>query len=92
MFLIFFSLLSSKSKKDSKQLFLFTNSEEPHSKFSNVHKHAERRFGDLQDDGVSVYLFPIGEDFDASKVYQVCVKTLYIIFWFQQAKGIFSIT
>lgn len=59
-----------KSKKDNKKIFLFTNNDEPHSKFSNKQKQAEKRIGDLQDGNVSIFLFPIGEAFDTSKVYQ----------------------
>lgn len=56
---------------DKKQIFLFTNNDEPHSKFSAKQKQAERRIGDLQDGGVSIFLFPIGEEFNTTKVYQV---------------------
>jgi hypothetical protein len=61
----------SKSKMDKKQIFLFTNNDEPHSKFSAKQKQAERRIGDLQDGGVSIFLFPIGEEFNTTKVYKV---------------------
>lgn len=70
MFEIFFFQFS-KSKKDKKQIFLFTINDEPHSKFSAKQKQAERRIGDLQDEGVSIFLFPIGEAFNTAKVYQV---------------------
>ncbi|XP_046438131.1 X-ray repair cross-complementing protein 6-like isoform X3 [Daphnia pulex] len=64
-----------KSKTDKKQIFLFTNNDEPHSKFSAKQKQAERRIGDLQDGGVSIFLFPIGEEFNTTKVYQELLES-----------------
>ena len=78
MILIYPHVFISKSKRDKKYIFLFTNNDLPHSKFSDKHKQAERRFGDLQDDDVSVFLFPIGDHFDPEKLYKVGFNPLLL--------------
>lgn len=69
----------SKSKKVKRQIFLFTNEDEPHDKFSDKHKQAERRIGDLLDSKVDLFLFPIGENFDVKKIYQVALISYFSI-------------
>lgn len=57
---------------------MFTNTDEPHSKYSDKHKQAERRIGDLQENHVSLYLFPVGENFSAEKIYKVAFLELLL--------------